>query len=223
MLKEQPCHSKNSVIIIDDCNFGRLALHQLLGAHCYDVTFIPLPVTDKHNLLPAKVPDAVIVKLQYQIDKQFNVIQSLVLSCIQQKYEGPVVIITDMSLECIRALVYLAGLTDDSVGNVYAIPSRLPPQQMKCALQDIIAGTTALKPVFSRVFHLTPLRQASLMAMIEGVPEKQQARNQNCPIKSVYNHRYTVIQQLAGVSQHAFRCGAFARRLSQLHHGMVVC
>ncbi|WP_414446497.1 hypothetical protein [Citrobacter europaeus] len=208
---------------IDDCNFNALAVNQLLDACHDDFTHIRLPVTDEQSFFSAKAYDAIVVNLRYSISIQFNIIRSLVLHHTRGKHKGTVIIITDMSMNCIHVLLRLAGLPYGSGKNFYAIPSRLKPLQMKCTLQDIITGTSVLKPVTAHEFNLTPLRRASLMAMIEGVPERLQARHQNCPIKSVYNHRYIVTQQLVGVSQHAFQCGAFKRIRSHHQDDMSVC
>ncbi|HGX3398398.1 TPA: hypothetical protein ACNH9M_004546 [Enterobacter hormaechei] len=203
--------SGRRLCFIDDCNFIALAVNQLLDSCHDDFTHIRLPVTGEEIFLSAKNYDAIIVNLRYTISIQFNIIRSLVQYCARGKYGGPVIIITDMPINCIHALLRLAGLPDDAGRNIYTIPSRLKPQQMKSSLQDIITGTSLLKPVNAHKIIIPPMREASLMAMIEGVPEGQQALNQNCPIKSVYNHRYMVTKQLAGVSQHVFLCGAFTR------------
>lgn len=175
----------------------------------YDITKIRLPVTGEEFSFFAGNPDALIIRLHYHIGMQFNIIKSLVQSCLKKKYKGPAIIITDMSLSCIYALLRLAGLPHDSGENFYAIPSRLKPHQIASLLQDIINGNPVLSPIIVHEFNFTPLRQTSLMSIIEGVPEKQQARNQNYPIKSVYNNRNMIIRQLTGGSQHSFRCGTF--------------
>ncbi|WP_172913284.1 hypothetical protein [Pantoea stewartii] len=224
IVKIQSSHpSGRRLCIIDDCNFFSLAVKQLSGAKYDEIAHIRLPVAGKCGLFPEMHYDAVIINLHYSISIQFSILRSLVRSCVRGKFKGPVIILTDMSANCIQVLLRLAGLPYVSGDNFYAIPSRLSPQQMKCALQDIITGSTELKPVTAQAFNLTPLRRASLMAMIEGVPEKQQARNQNCQIKSVYNLRHVVIQNLAGVSQHAFLCGAFTHRFSHYQENMAAC
>lgn len=221
--KQSSYTSGRRLCIIDDCNFRSLAVKQLSGADYHDAVHMRLPVTGECGSFPEMHYDAIIVNLHYSISIQFNIIRALVLLCAKGKHEGPVIIITDMPCICTHALLRLAGLPYGSGENFYAIPSRLKPQQMKCALHDIISGSTELKPLTDHECNLTPLRRASLMAMIEGVPEKQQARNQNCPIKSVYNLRHIVIRHLAGVSQHAFLCGAFTHHSSHYQENMAAC
>ncbi|EMP2221595.1 hypothetical protein RJO47_000336 [Enterobacter hormaechei] len=224
IMKTQSSYTSGGrLCIMDDCNFRSLAVKQLSAADCHDIVHIRLPVAGECDSFPEMQYDAIIVNLHYSISIQFKIIRSLVLQCAKGKHEGPVIIITDMPFICTHALLRLAGLPYGSGENFYAIPSRLKPQQVKCALHDIISGSTELKPLTDHECNLTPLRRASLMAMIEGVPEKQQARNQNCPIKSVYNIRHIVTQQLAGVTQHAFVCGAFTRIRAHQQDDMALC
>ncbi|MGA4650072.1 hypothetical protein ACK6WK_22130 [Citrobacter portucalensis] len=201
--------NKGMVIIAGDCNFTLAAISLMLCFQSYHAECFRLQQFITCEVIHSKPPVALIINLRSFLAKQCSVLNSLVKFYIERMYTGPVILVTEMTQRCAWALLRMAGLPCGMGNNIYTVSSRLSPDKLQYTLRNIIAGTSTLTPVARHEFNLTPYRIFSLNSMINGLHERQQARRQKRPIKSVYNYRHDIIQKIGVSSQHAFLCGTF--------------
>ncbi|MBF7979195.1 MULTISPECIES: hypothetical protein [Rahnella] len=192
------------VLITDTCHYSRAALSCLVSSisHYKETQSV---------ILPEKMPTGIILYLRGTLSEQITSLRSLVDFYAKKMGKGRVAIISDMPPRCASILLRIAGLTEGRGNNIYMVPTRLICEDMQYTLRSILEGTTTLTPVAQHEIQLLPPRLHALWSMICGLHQSQQARMQNCPIKSVYNHRTLLLKQLGVSSQHAFLCGTFSQ------------
>lgn len=209
---------KKNVLFMDDCNYTLFALSHLLDLRRFNSFRTGLNFYQMSKIVREHIPAAIVVNLRSTLTRQLSTLCLLATICDTQDFRGRIILLTDMSPVCARALLHIAGLPARLGGNFFTMSSRIPLYELQQMLSMVIDGNASLKAVGQYELNLTPLRLLSLKLMAQGLHERHQARRLNTPIKHVYNQRNAVIRKIGVSSQHALLCGVFLRRVPDCQH-----